>query len=64
MSPSSPERPVVQYVRLGKSGLRVSVPIFGTMSIGSSKTQVRTIILYFNLNAHIWFNASPSAVDH
>ncbi|KAK7440034.1 hypothetical protein VKT23_017285 [Stygiomarasmius scandens] len=29
----------VQYVRLGKSGLRVSVPIFGTMSLGSSKWQ-------------------------
>ncbi|THU77912.1 Aldo keto reductase [Dendrothele bispora CBS 962.96] len=27
----------VQYVRLGKSGLRVSVPIFGAMSIGSPK---------------------------
>ncbi|THU77913.1 Aldo keto reductase [Dendrothele bispora CBS 962.96] len=27
----------VQYVRLGKSGLRVSVPIFGGMTIGSSK---------------------------
>ncbi|KAK7452146.1 hypothetical protein VKT23_012251 [Stygiomarasmius scandens] len=27
----------VQYVRLGKSGLRVSVPIFGAMSLGSSK---------------------------
>ncbi|THU77914.1 Aldo/keto reductase [Dendrothele bispora CBS 962.96] len=27
----------VQYVRLGKSGLRVSVPIIGAMSFGSSK---------------------------
>ncbi|KAF5337996.1 hypothetical protein D9758_014318 [Tetrapyrgos nigripes] len=27
----------VEYVRLGKSGLRVSVPIFGAMSIGSPK---------------------------
>ncbi|THU89793.1 Aldo/keto reductase [Dendrothele bispora CBS 962.96] len=27
----------VQYVRLGKSGLRVSVPIFGALSIGSPK---------------------------
>ncbi|KAH8724912.1 aldo-keto reductase-like protein [Phaeosphaeriaceae sp. PMI808] len=26
-----------EYVRLGKSGLKVSVPIFGAMSIGSSK---------------------------
>ncbi|KAK7452139.1 hypothetical protein VKT23_012244 [Stygiomarasmius scandens] len=30
----------VQYVRLGKSGLRVSVPIFGAMSIGSPKWMV------------------------
>lgn len=27
------------YKRLGKSGLRVSVPIFGCMSFGSSKWQ-------------------------
>lgn len=26
-----------EYRRLGKSGLRVSVPILGAMSIGSSK---------------------------
>lgn len=27
------------YKRLGKSGLRVSVPIFGTMSFGSTAWQ-------------------------
>lgn len=27
----------VEYVQLGSSGLRVSVPIFGTMGIGSNK---------------------------
>ncbi|KAL6689747.1 hypothetical protein J3F84DRAFT_391529 [Trichoderma pleuroticola] len=27
----------VEYVRLGTSGLRVSVPILGAMSLGSSK---------------------------
>ena len=27
-----------EYVRLGKSGLRVSIPILGAMSIGSKKT--------------------------
>jgi len=27
-----------QYVRLGNSGLRVSVPIFGAMSIGDRRT--------------------------
>lgn len=30
-------RPQVEYRRLGNSGLRVSVPIFGAMSLGSSK---------------------------
>ena len=29
--------PQVEYRRLGQSGLRVSVPIFGAMSLGSSK---------------------------
>jgi hypothetical protein len=28
----------VEYRQLGKSGLRVSVPIFGCMSFGSRKT--------------------------
>ena len=28
-----------EYKRLGKSGLKVSVPILGAMSIGSSKWQ-------------------------
>lgn len=27
-----------EYVRLGNSGLRVSVPIFGTMSLGDKRT--------------------------
>jgi aryl-alcohol dehydrogenase-like predicted oxidoreductase len=31
------EQPKIEYRRLGKSGLRVSVPILGAMSIGSSK---------------------------
>ena len=31
------EQPQVEYRRLGKSGLRVSVPILGAMSFGSSK---------------------------
>jgi hypothetical protein len=26
-----------EYVKLGKSGLKISVPIFGTMSIGDPK---------------------------
>jgi aryl-alcohol dehydrogenase-like predicted oxidoreductase len=29
--------PQVEYRQLGKSGLRVSVPIFGAASIGSDK---------------------------
>jgi hypothetical protein len=29
----------VEYVQLGSSGLRVSSPIFGTMSIGSKEWQ-------------------------
>jgi aryl-alcohol dehydrogenase-like predicted oxidoreductase len=29
--------PQVEYRRLGKSGLRVSVPILGAMSFGSDK---------------------------
>ncbi|KZT53918.1 Aldo/keto reductase [Calocera cornea HHB12733] len=33
------EKPTVQYVRLGKSGLRVSVPIVGCMSFGSHEWQ-------------------------
>jgi len=39
MSTDKAEKPVVQYVRLGKSGLRVSVPIVGCMSFGSSEWQ-------------------------
>jgi aryl-alcohol dehydrogenase-like predicted oxidoreductase len=31
------DTPKVTYRRLGKSGLRVSVPILGCMSMGSSK---------------------------
>lgn len=31
---ASLESTKVEYVRLGKSGLKVSVPIFGAMSIG------------------------------
>ena len=27
-----------EYVRLGNSGLRISVPIFGTMSLGDKRT--------------------------
>ncbi|KAG8978881.1 hypothetical protein FRB94_012610 [Tulasnella sp. JGI-2019a] len=38
MSTSSEQAPV-KYVRLGKSGLRVSVPIVGCMSFGSSDWQ-------------------------
>ncbi|KAG8978877.1 hypothetical protein FRB94_012606 [Tulasnella sp. JGI-2019a] len=38
MSSSSEQAPV-RYVRLGKSGLRVSVPIVGCMSFGSSEWQ-------------------------
>ncbi|RDL41852.1 uncharacterized protein BP5553_01831 [Venustampulla echinocandica] len=34
---TSLENSKAEFVQLGKSGLRVSVPIFGTMSIGSSK---------------------------
>ena len=37
MSQGNEERPQVEYRRLGKSGLRVSVPIVGAMSFGSSK---------------------------
>ena len=37
MSQGNDERPQVEYRRLGKSGLRVSVPILGAMSFGSSK---------------------------
>ncbi|KAG8979302.1 hypothetical protein FRB94_012545 [Tulasnella sp. JGI-2019a] len=34
---STSEKPSVKYVRLGKSGLRVSVPIVGCMSFGTSE---------------------------
>jgi len=34
---SSSEQAPVQYVRLGKSGLRISVPVVGCMSFGSSE---------------------------
>jgi hypothetical protein len=33
----SSEKPQVEYRRVGKSGLRVSVPILGAMSFGSDK---------------------------
>lgn len=33
---TSVEGSKAEYVQLGKSGLRVSIPIFGTMSLGSS----------------------------
>jgi hypothetical protein len=35
---SSIEGSKAEYVRLGNSGLRVSVPIFGAMSIGDRRT--------------------------
>lgn len=35
----SVESTLVEYRQLGKSGLRVSVPILGAMSIGSRKWQ-------------------------
>jgi hypothetical protein len=31
---TSVENSKAEYVRLGKSGLRISIPIFGAMSIG------------------------------
>jgi hypothetical protein len=34
----SVENSKCEYRRLGKSGLRISVPIFGCMSFGSSST--------------------------
>jgi aryl-alcohol dehydrogenase-like predicted oxidoreductase len=34
---STNEHPQAEYRRLGKSGLRVSVPILGAMSFGSDK---------------------------
>jgi hypothetical protein len=34
---SNSEQKQVEYRRLGKSGLRVSVPILGTMGMGSDK---------------------------
>lgn len=33
------ENTKVEYRQLGKSGLRISVPIFGCMSFGDSKAQ-------------------------
>jgi aryl-alcohol dehydrogenase-like predicted oxidoreductase len=36
---SSGSKPQVEYRRLGKSGLRVSFPILGCMSFGSSEWQ-------------------------
>jgi len=39
MSTKTSDKPAVQYVRLGKSGLRVSVPIVGCMSFGTSEWQ-------------------------
>jgi hypothetical protein len=35
--PNDDQKPQVEYRRLGKSGLRVSVPILGAMSFGSDK---------------------------
>lgn len=37
---SDASAPPVEYVRLGKSGLRISVPIVGAMSFGSDKWAV------------------------
>lgn len=37
MAAPNDNKPKVEYRRLGKSGLRVSVPILGAMSIGSDK---------------------------
>ncbi|KAG8849849.1 hypothetical protein FRB96_000594 [Tulasnella sp. 330] len=36
---SASEKPPVKYVRLGKTGLRISIPIVGCMSFGSSEWQ-------------------------
>jgi hypothetical protein len=52
----------VQYRRLGKSGLQVSVPIFGAMSLGSSKymdwitdeEEVCPIVPNLNFPHYIW----------
>ncbi|KZO96530.1 Aldo/keto reductase [Calocera viscosa TUFC12733] len=38
------EKPTVKYVRLGKTGLRVSVPIVGCMSFGSHEWQARDLL--------------------
>lgn len=37
MSTSQDNKPQVEYRQLGNSGLRVSVPILGAMSLGSDK---------------------------
>lgn len=37
MAAQQDSNPKVEYRRLGKSGLRVSVPILGAMSFGSDK---------------------------
>lgn len=34
------QKPQVEYVRLGRSGLRVSVPIIGAMSFGDKRWSV------------------------
>jgi aryl-alcohol dehydrogenase-like predicted oxidoreductase len=48
----SVEATKVEYVRLGKSGLRVSVPILGAMSFGSPEWFVFFTIPYYS-NWHV-----------
>ena len=41
--------PPVEYRRLGKSGLRVSVPILGAMSFGDPKWGVSVFLSFFEM---------------
>lgn len=40
MSRTADDKPQVEYRQLGKSGLRVSVPILGAISFGDPKWEV------------------------
>jgi len=55
------ENSKAEYVQLGKSGLRVSIPIFGAMryEIGLSRMQIRSWCHAILYSIHLFLHPSP-----
>lgn len=59
-----------EYVRLGNSGLRVSVPIFGAMSIGDKRTlpwciEEEKVPIYFAFSdsTHLFYDKNSKLIN-